>query len=333
MNIIYAANDGYARHLGASLYSLLEHNSSEKELMIYIMSVGMSDDNWDKLKKIAGQFKRQPVRIEVGDLQKRFTGVVDTRGFDISAMARLFAASELPESVERAIYLDCDTIVLDCLRPLWETALEGRLVGMVPEPTAYEEMRAAIDLTMDDPYFNSGVLLMDLAAWRREAIGVHLLEYYAKKGSNLFACDQDTLNGALKGRILALSPRYNFFTNYHYFRYRTLTGISAAYRAVSPYQFAAAKRRPAVVHYMGDERPWIAGNRNYYRRFYEKYLAATPWKGTPPETGKELYMIMYWLMNQITVFMPQLRMWISRRLGMKVIDARKSRKEQSGAVN
>ena len=37
-------------------------------------------------------------------------------GFDISAMARLFAPEVLPAPVERALYLDCDTIVRGGIR-------------------------------------------------------------------------------------------------------------------------------------------------------------------------------------------------------------------------
>ena len=84
----------------------------------------------------------------------------------------------------------------------------------------------------DDAYFNSGVILMDLAGWRRENVLKKLLDFYGDHAGSLFACDQDTINGALNGRILPLSPRYNFFTNYRYFRYNTLVQLCDAYRAV-----------------------------------------------------------------------------------------------------
>ncbi len=43
-------------------------------------------------------------------------------------------------------------------------------------------------------------------------------------------------------------------------------------------EFDRAKRYPVVIHYLGDERPWIAGNHNHYRKLYETYLDRTPWK-------------------------------------------------------
>lgn len=324
INIVYASNDGYARHLAVSLYSMLEHNEEILELEVYVLSVKMSTDYQEKLKQIGQKFQRQVSFIELGDLKSRFDYPIDTRGFDISAMSRLFMAGVLPCEVKRAIYLDCDTVVLGSLLKLWETNLEGNYVGMVMEPTVYTEIKAAIDFTQDEAYYNSGVLLADLELWRRDGIQDRLLMYYFKKEGNLFACDQDTLNGALRGKIKTLPPQYNFFTNYRYFKYDTLVHTTAAYRQVGKEAFARAKRKPVIIHYMGDERPWIRCNQNYYRKYYEYYLSLTPWKGTPNEKGKELYMLLYWGMNQITALCPPIRRFISKRFGMKIIDSRKA---------
>ena len=170
INIIYASNDGYACHLGASLYSLLDNNRNIPKMEIYVLSVGMSRNFENRLKAIGARFGRQVHMAEMGELRDRFPYEVDTRGFDISAMARLFAPEVLPASVDRALYLDCDTIVRGGIRGLYRTDLKGNLAGMVMEPTVYEKMRESIGLKKDEPYFNSGVILMDLAAWRREDV-------------------------------------------------------------------------------------------------------------------------------------------------------------------
>ncbi len=90
--------------------------------------------------------------------------------------------------------------------------------------------------------------------------------------------------------------------------------------------FGEAKKHPAIIHYMGDERPWIRGNRNHYRRAYETYLAKTPWAGTPKEKGRELYMAAYHVLDYVTVLWPEIRWMISRKLGMRMVEARASLK-------
>ena len=64
------------------------------------------------------------------------------------------------------MYLDCDTIVCGSIEPLYETELGECLAGMVMEPTVYQEMKETIGMKPEDAYFNSGVILMDLARWR-----------------------------------------------------------------------------------------------------------------------------------------------------------------------
>ena len=121
MNILYASNDGFARHLGTSMYSLFDKNRGAKTITVYVLSLGLSEENIGKLQTIANIFNRELVILELGDIRKRFDFDVDTGGYDISIMGRLFMGEMLPEHVDRVLYLDCDTvIVMD----------EGKIIGM-----------------------------------------------------------------------------------------------------------------------------------------------------------------------------------------------------------
>ena len=323
MNVVYASNDGYARHLAVSLYSLLEHNKEADKIHGYILSMGLSEENKNRLMGIGAQFEREVIVIELGDLKERFSYNVDTGGFDLSIMARLFVGEVLPETEERVLYLDCDTVVNSSLKRLWEMDLESNMVGAVMEPTIYPAVKESIGLLPEDPYFNSGVLLIDLNRWRKEHAQKLLLDFYSSRGGKLFAGDQDTINGALKGRIKPLPPRYNFFTNYRYFRYSHLTKLSLVYQTITKKSFQEAKKHPVILHYMGDERPWKRGNLNHYRKVYDHYLSLTPWAGTKKEEGSYLYMVIYHLMDYATFLCPPVRDMVSRHFGMKVINSRK----------
>ncbi|MEG7530905.1 MAG: glycosyltransferase family 8 protein [Hungatella sp.] len=323
MKAVYASNDHYARHLGTSLYSLLDCNQAMEEITVYLLSVNLSQKNLSCLHAIAKRFGRTLEVIELGEVKNKFDYSIDTGGFDISTMSRLFIGDVLPMETERVLYLDCDVVVTQSLQKLWNTDLGHDIIGAVMEPTIYQSVKEAIDLKASDPYYNAGVLLVNLRRWREEGVQKQLLDFYQSKGGRLFACDQDAINGALKGRIKPLSPRYNFFTNYRYFAYEELVSLSLTYRVVPKALFMQAKRHPAIIHYMGDERPWIAGNLNHYRKAYEHYLAETPWCGTPKEPGHRIYMLAYHLLDYVTVISPDLRRIISRHFGMKAVNARK----------
>ena len=279
MNVVYASNDGYARHLGTSLYSLLDRNRDFAEISVYVLTLGLSEENQGKLREIAEHFGRRLIFLNLDDLLERIGYEVDTGGFDISVMLRLFMGDMLPESVERVLYLDCDTVVLQSLKHLWKEELEGKIVGAVMEPTIYQAVKESIDLSEDDPYYNSGVLLVDLKQWREQEIQKKL--------------------------------------------YRELTYLGKTYKAVTPRELQIAKRHPSIIHYMGDERPWIAGNLNHYRRAYELYLAKTPWAGAPKQEGKRAYMLAYHMLDYATAICPPVRRLVSRKLGMKLVESRK----------
>lgn len=335
MNVVYASNDNYARHLAVSMYSLFDHNQVMERIRVFVLAVELSEESRQRLQVIADHFDRELIIIPMGDLKARFPYQVDTGGFDISAMGRLFVGTVLPQEVDRVLYLDCDTVVLASLRRLWELNLGGRLLGAVMEPTIYAQVKKSIGLAPEEPYFNSGVLLIDVKRWREEEAERRLVEFYGVMGGKTFACDQDTLNGALRGQIRSISPRYNFFTNYRYFHYRDLAGQSPAYRAVPKDLFIRAKRHPAILHYAGDERPWKAGNLGHYRRAYEQYLSLTPWNGTPKEDGgirQRVYLFAYHMMDYLTWVCPPARRAISRRLGMKVVESRAVGRRQESAA-
>ena len=327
MKIVYASNDNYARHLGVSMCSLFDSNRGAKELEVYILSIGIGADSRRKLEEIAARYGRKLFYVEMEDLKERISFSVDTGRFDISTLGRLFIGEVLPSEVERCIYLDCDTAVVRSLDRLWQADLGGAVIGAVQEPTIYRKVKEAIGLREDEPYYNAGMLLVDLKAWRRAETGKRLMDFYGERDGRLLANDQDVINGSLKGRIRSLPPKYNFFPNYRYFPYGALVSYAPVYGEVTKKQFQAAKRRPVIIHYMGDERPWIAGNLNHYRRAYEKYLAQTGWAGTPKTPGKRLYMLAYHGMDYLTAICPRVRFAIGRRLGVKMMEDQMNQKK------
>lgn len=317
MDVVYVSNEAYARHLCVSLCSLCDSNQDEEELNFYVVSTGISRASEDRIRETAASFDRRVRFLPFADLKKRL-GPADTGSFDASTMGRLFLGELLPEDLTRVLYLDCDTVILRPLHRLWRTGLSGCVLGAVEEPTIYPEVREYLDLAANEPYFNAGVLLIDLEKWRAENVQSRVLSYYRRISDRALFNDQDALNGLLRGRIRELLPKWNFFTNYRYFRYSALTDRSPSYRVIPRESFRAAKRHPAVLHYAGDERPWKAGAHNPYGAAYERYLEMTPWAGTPKETGHEREMLLYHGMNLCTAVFPKVReaagSWYVRKL-------------------
>lgn len=308
MNILYASDENYLRHAAASIVSLCEHTPPEAELRFHLLSMGVSSQGAQRLRDTLAPYGRELCLWELGDLRKWFDFSVNSRGFALSTLARLFVGRVLPEDVHRVLYLDCDTLPLEDLSALEQFDLKGCPVAMAQEPTARHSRKRELGLAPEQPYFNAGVLLIDLDRWRAEGTEKTVLDYYREKGGALLAPDQDALNGALAGHICPLPPRYNFGSVQIYYPWKAQKRMSAPapfYPTEQAYQQAAFP--PAIIHFLGEERPWREGNRHPYRAAYEAALAKTPWRGAPMESGWQTYFRCFDLFNRLTRPFPLLR--------------------------
>ncbi len=308
MNILYASDENYLRHAAASMVSLCEHTPPTSALSFHLLSMGVSERGAAQLQEALAPFGRTLRVWELGDLRKWFDFSVNSRGFALSTLARLFVGRVLPAEIHRVLYLDCDTLPLEDLSPLERFDMQGCPLAMVQEPTVRRSRKLELGLAPDQPYFNAGVLLIDLDRWRAEGVEKTVLDYYQAKGGALMAPDQDALNGALAGRICSLPPRYNYGSVQIYYPWeaqRRMCAPAPFYPTAQAY--AQAAEPPAIIHFLGEERPWREGNRHPYRDAYLAALVRTPWRDAPMESGWNAYFRCFDLFNRLTRPFPLLR--------------------------
>ena len=68
---------------------------------------------------IAG-FGRTLTYLDHPDIEKRSATEINVGRWNISTFYRLFLPSMLPETVKKVLFIDCDTLVMQDLTPLWE---------------------------------------------------------------------------------------------------------------------------------------------------------------------------------------------------------------------
>ena len=187
---------------------------------------------------------------------------------------------QLLSAIERALYVDCDTLIVDDISPLWALDLQENPVAAVtnvfPRDLAHRPRELGLS---EDQYFNSGVLLMDLDVWRRTRCSESIARVARDHPGRLVFPDQDALNLVLASRRLPLEPRWNAQNAIFYFPWATDTFGSGA--------VAQARRNPAVVHFEGpaQAKPWHLGSNHPYRRTYLEYRRQTPWPRVRFEGG------------------------------------------------
>ena len=317
MNILYTTDDTFIPQTAASCASVLENNTGSRDICFYIMALHVSAENREALTRFvnsrSSSMRKRSVRfIDLADMESYFDFPFEITGWNPIVLARLLAGQLLPPQIDRILYLDADTIVRADLRPLYETDLMGCPLGACIEPTCDPGRKAALGLR-HMPYYNAGVLLIDLKAWRAQKAGEQVITFYREMGGKLFANDQDAINGALRGKIRTLSPTWNYHNTYDLYRYRLLRKY-CDYPVPSRAEIRIIRRDPAIIHFLGEDRPWRAGCTHRFRGEYRHYLSLTPWKSQPPEEGWQIYFLCWRIFNFLMKPFPLLRVSIINRL-------------------
>lgn len=251
---IHDPQGDYVSHAGAMLASLFSR-TAEPVCVHVLHDATLNPTNKDKLRAIAGQFDKE-IRfnqIVLPEVVRPLGGRV-TEG----ALFRLL----LPDLVQadKVIYFDCDIIVGMDILELWQQDLQGRPLAAafdpgMPEFPEHVRQRVQATGVALDHYFNSGVLVMDLAVLRRDyQLYRQSVEFLLRFPDAVFH-DQDALNSIFGQNYLPLDSRFNRI-------------VLRAQRH--------EMQQPAVWHFAG-MKPW-----DYYSSaqdmVYWKALQLTPWK-------------------------------------------------------
>lgn len=285
MNILFSSDNNYVRHLGVAIYSLLSNNSKFDNIRIFVVQDNIDPENLQNLQKIVGQFNNAelvfiPYKHWSDRLHLNMSWPIS-----MSAYARLFIGDMLPSSIDKVLYLDSDMLINDDLSEIWNANLGDKIVGAVQDQVP-DTVKFAVGLSSTDMYFNSGLLLINLAKWRKEKIGEKSMSFLDLHHGNVIHHDQGTLNGLLKNKWHRLPLKYNVMT-VHYFM--SLKKIRKYYKDISDFydekEIAEAKNNPAIIHYTPSftSHPWEENCAHPLRHLYFEVLQYTPWSSYPIE--------------------------------------------------
>ena len=282
MNVIYCADDNYARHAGISMMSLFEKNEGMDEITVYMISVSMSKENQKILEDLAGKYNRKIVFIEFEEYKDRLVLDNGDNEHPISAYARIFVDELLPKDVEKILYLDCDILINDSLEELWNTDMKGRAVASVQD-ICYTVFRDETGIKEPYRYFCSGVILMDMVEWRKQDCQRKLIEYTESMKGVVKHHDQTILNGVFGQDYIVLHPRYDVLTPLFLMRYKNLI---AYYKCGEDFytkkEIKEAVKNPAIIHFTQSQigRPW-ENDAHPLSHLYRELQERSPWKGYP----------------------------------------------------
>lgn len=211
--IFFSTDDLYIPYLDVAISSLIANASDDYCYKLIVLNVGLQPENISLVK----QNEREGFSIEFIDISKHLERVTahfkNVYHFSIATYYRLFIASLFPE-YDKIIYLDCDLVVLGDISKLYEIDLGANILGAGPEAyvqnTAEFRRYAKVALGVDpDRYVNAGVLVINLAEYRKSRIEEQFVELITKHDFDLLDPDQAYLNYLCQDKIHVLPNGWN----------------------------------------------------------------------------------------------------------------------------
>jgi lipopolysaccharide biosynthesis glycosyltransferase len=257
--------------LAVMLRSVDVHLAPDVELVVYIADDGLSAAEREKVA--AALSARCTLRWIAARPWKRTT--LPTWGrMPLTTYQKLAIGDWLPEEVERVIWLDCDLLVLADLSRLWALRNGDRTALAAPDPlvprlgsrfgvAAWREL----GLAADAGYFNAGVLVIDLAQWRREKVAERAADYLRRFSHRVVFWDQEALNAVLAGRWGELDSRWN---------------LNPVLQCLFATRDATSEGAPWIAHFSGRLKPWTHAGTSAFQATFDSYLDSTPWTGWRP---------------------------------------------------
>lgn len=242
MDLFFTVDARFAPHLAVMLYGLLRLEQDSPEPLNLHAVIDAPARSAELAQEVAARFGRPlrllpaPTAAQTLHAASAFPPRSPTTFF------RLFAADLMPE-LDRVLYLDSDLLIRRTLRPLWRMELGDASLAATDCHAAVK--RPELMRRFGRRYFNGGVLLLNLAEWRRREIGRRAVEHALAEPEAVTFHDQCILN-----HLCPDWRRVEVGWNYSH----QLGARHAPLIGMTPAEFEAAGQDPAVFHFLGPKK-------------------------------------------------------------------------------
>jgi lipopolysaccharide biosynthesis glycosyltransferase len=268
--VLFCADKRYCQHMAVTIASLLQNNARHQFRLIVVLDE-RNHEGESKIRQTAEQFHNAVMEFKTFSVNS-FAGYRVGGHISLASYLRLFMTQFLDSDIDKLLYLDCDLIVRDDIEELWATDISQHFLAAAPDP--YSDNHVNLGFREDEKYFNSGVLLVNLAKWRESDVLPQLLRYVEQNSQILRYHDQCALNAIFRNQVLFLPYRWNFPSRN--------ADLPPHALGMTRREFRELRQKPSIVHYTGPFKPWLYSHEPHYKALYYEYLAFTPWRHRRP---------------------------------------------------
>lgn len=243
LNLLFCINKNYIDQFIICLSSIVRFKNNYH---IFIFHSDLSTHDQEKIKQNFPNILFNFIEINT----KQISDFPVTDRYPLEIYFRIFAAQFLPDDIHKILYLDADTLIINPLDELYQINIEDYYYAActhVRKPlTRINHLR--LSEISDNPYINTGVILMNIDKLRREQKKEDVIDY-VKQHKRLLLPDQDIISSLYGNKIKIIdSLKYNLSDR--------ILSIYNMEHLNQPITIDWIKRNTSIIHYCGKNKPW-----------------------------------------------------------------------------
>lgn len=264
INLLFSLNENYVHPLKVLIHSIVKQHP-EKSFCMYLLHSGIPEETIDDLRRFIEKDGNTLEPIYSKNFFKPSDKVAITRYYAIEMYLWMFAPYLLPEHVERVLYLDPDIICVNDLTPFYNKKFNGHSFVATNYKYKTKWVQPFNNLRLrnfeSEDYFNSGVVLMNLAKLRKIEKADHIVEEIRENKPFLILPDQDIFNLVFVNDIAEEDWRI----------YNMNPKVYEKLKILFPqkYNYDKVNKNVVFIHYSGKHKPW--NERERYKYALGKY--------------------------------------------------------------
>lgn len=280
LNIVMITDENYVCPTCVALRSIDLARNKKDAYKIYILTNNVSSKSIERLRSCSSAgFYVYPMPFD--ELLHDLKNVTQDRHVTYAALLKFFLP-DIFKSLDKILYLDSDVLILRDITDLWNTDISGVYAAVVKDVFSITNRDYMNNLGIrHEFYFNSGVMLLNLAKMRDDKIPEKLLKF--RMTHDQVFMDQDAFNAVIGNNVLYLPWWYNFLNCYlEYASPQQLSDLFTDDFNKSP---VSIYTRSTILHLGGAAKPWMQ-DMGYLSKLYKRYYKRSNCKKYPLSFGK-----------------------------------------------
>lgn len=250
INIFYEGVNDLAGILATSIASLCSNTKSE--LDIYILDTGLCEFYKKQLLLLQDRFSHATIKFVPVDLTM-FDGLKGYRAENFVDCYSRLLIPDLVKDIDKAIYLDSDTVVLKDISLLWNIDMDGKALAAPPDTGISDVIPPHMEklgVSSDQVYISAGVFVIDCDLWRRKSITKQILKLAREKKDKIIIIIEDLFTIFFGDNFKIIDPSWGFI------EYTENAAKFIPIDDINPEYLKKIRNDIAIVHFAGANKVW-----------------------------------------------------------------------------